>query len=358
MPKEKKTTQLNIRISDQQKDKISKISTNLGYNSISKFLIDVALNDVEIKTNDNRKIYVASLSTAIDYFIKTSEIGDNKGGVNKFLKEDKIFAPGGRGINLSKMLNTYNINNLNINFSGGFSGNELYRLLDEQGVKQHRINTGNYTKINVYAEDLNNKDICLEEKTSPISSFAKEEFINFINKWINENDEFVLSGSFAKEDVSFVKRVLKLLDEKKVKIYINSSSSFISQVIGKTKPELIVLCSRNFLGDIKSKKEIYSEMEKFYKLGCKNVAFVADINYSLFMNEEGSFQVSSELIYKVTFLGLEDAFFAGYLANVEKPTEEILKWAAASVRTKAEEKENINFDQIVKYLKEVTVKKN
>ncbi len=352
----KKDSQLNIRISNQQKEEVSKMAENAGYKSISKFLIDLALNNLEVKVKNNRKIYVTSLSPTIDYFIKTKEIGENKDGNNKFFKEDRLFVPGGRGINLSKILNAYNINNLNINFATGFSGKELHRQLQSQGVKQYRIETDTETKINIYAEDSKGKDVSLEEKTSNLSSFAKEELFTFIDNNLKKGDEFVLSGSFSIDDVKYIKKLVNKLNEMEVKIYINSSSINVSKVIGNSSPELIVLCLRNFHGAIKSKKDIFDEMEKFLKLGCKNVAFISDINYSLFMNKENKFLISTDLVEKLTYSGLEDAFVAGYLANIGKPIEDNLTWAAASVRAKADDKEIIHFDHIVNYLKEVIIK--
>ncbi len=354
--KEKKKSQLNIRISDQEKDEISKIANNAGYKSLSKYLINLALNNIEVKTNDKRRIYIVSLSTALDYFISINKIDGNKSGTNKFLKEDIIFAPGGRGINLSRVLNAFNISNLNINFSDGFAGKELYRILDEQGVKQHRIESGFNTKINVYAEDSEGRDISLEEKSTPLSSYAKEELINFINNNLKESDEFVLSGSFAKDDVPFIKKILKMLKSKGVDIYINSSSQYINEVIKNIEPKLIVLCSRNFSGIVKSKNEIFDQMKNFIDLGCENVAFVSDVNYSLFMNKEHKFLLSTKLVEKLTYSGLEDAFVAGYISNIDKDIETQLKWSAASVRAKSEDKKEIHFDQIVNFLKEVDIK--
>ncbi len=352
----KKTSQLNIRISEKQKDKISMMASNAGYKSISKFLIDKAMDDINIKTKNDKKIYVVSLSTAIDYFIKINEIGENKGGSNKFLREDKLYAPGGRGINLSRMLNAYNVENLNIHFSSGFSGQALYRLLDEQGVDQYRIESDYDTKINVYAEDSNGRDISLEEKTSELSEYAKQELYTFIDKVIDANDIFVLSGSFAEKDIDYLKSIVGLLNDKGVELYINSSSRYIKQIIGNSTPELIVLCTRNSLGEVKSKKAIFEQMEEFLQLGCKNTAFVSDYNFSLFLNKESKYMISSEPADVLTYSGLEDAFMSGYIANIDKDIEERLKWAGASVRSKAEDNESIHFNHIVKYIDEIVIK--
>ncbi len=356
--KNNKTSQLNIRVSDLQKDRITKMADNAGYKSVSKFLIDNALNEVKINIKNDRRIFIASLSTAIDYFIKMDVIGENKEGKNKFLRDDKVFVPGGRGINLSRVLNAYNIPNLNIHFSSGFTGSHLYKLLDDQGVNQYRIESEIETKINVYAEDSKGKDISLEERTSPLSPFAKEELLAFIEKELVEDDEFVLSGSFAQDDIKFIENVLDKLHEKKVKIYINTSSIRILDIKTKANPELIVLCMRNFLGEVKSKKDIFSEMQKLIDKGYSNVAFVADVNYSLFMTQEEKYLISSNLIDKLTYSGLEDAFIGGYLANIDKPIEEKLKWAGASVKEKAEDKMDIRFDHILKYVDEINIKKD
>ncbi len=357
MKDNKKTSQLNIRISDKQKSEISNIANNAGYKSISKYLIDHALNQVKIKSRTERKVFVISFSTAIDYFIQTIEIGENKSGKNKFKKENKIFAPGGRGINLSRILNVYNFPNINVNTGGGFAGNELYRLLEEVGVSQHRINSSINTKINVYAEDSKGKDISLEEKTSPLPSYVKDEFIRYIDEQVHEKDMVVFSGSFVKEDINDIRKMISIVNDKNGVVIINTSSIYVDKLIEGFNPLLVVLNMRNFSGDVKSKKDIFNQMEMFIKLGAKEVCFVADVNNTLFIDGEDKYIITSELVDKLTYSGLEDAFIGGYISNINKPIEERLRWGGASVRSKVDDIKEIHFDHIIGHIDDINVKR-
>ncbi len=359
MSKNKKTGQLNIRISDSQKSAIAKKANDSGYKSISKFLIDYTLDQVKVNEEENKQIFVVSLTASIDYFIQTKKFGETESGDKNSGDDNFIFAPGGRGINLSRILKALNISNTNINIGGGFTGNELFRMMEESGIKQHRIPSNKHTKLNVFSDDHDCMNEAFTEKNvESLASFHKEEIRKYLSENMNPGDILVMSGSLSIHDIDEINAILRMAQELGVLIYINTPTPYFSKVIEGVSPELIILCEANFEGKVISKKDIFKSLQKVKMMNCKNIAFIADINNALFVDyNNNQYTVSSKLVDRKTYTGLEDAFIAGYIANIGRNVYERLMWSGAAVRSKVDEIIDIKFESIVNYLDEIIVDK-
>lgn len=353
--KDTKNTQVNIRISSKEKDDLQKMAENNGYNNLSRFLIDSTLNRVESSLRKIGNVFVISLSAGIDYFISIENLGKNKKATDKFFSKDKIFSPGGRGLNLSKMLNMFMVENVNVNFHGGDIGDLFHNMIKDSGIKQHTIKTDARTKVNVYAEDKNGNNIDLEQKTEPLSELALEKLKTFISLNVSNNDIFILSGSFHEDDVLFLNNILKELQKKGTKLYINTSSTSIGKLVDGIQPEFIILNSRNFNGEIKTRSQIDRKMIDLLRNGAKEVAWIVDESFCFFYNKEKKYSVSSNLIEHLTFTGIEDSFIAGYIANQSKDIVESLKWGGAAMKAKADNKGKFSFEDILQYHSSITV---
>ena len=75
-------------------------------------------------------IYTVTLNPSIDYVVYMD--GYEEGKVNRAVKE--AYRAGGKGINVSVVLKNLGVDNVALGFQGGFTGKEILRLLQEQGV--------------------------------------------------------------------------------------------------------------------------------------------------------------------------------------------------------------------------------
>ena len=90
-------------------------------------------------------IYTVTLNPAMD---KTVEIPSlTIDAVNRIasMRTD----PGGKGINVSVMLGRLGVPNIAFGFVGGFTGNEISRLLRKEGVNTSFVRVGGLSRINV-----------------------------------------------------------------------------------------------------------------------------------------------------------------------------------------------------------------
>ena len=91
-------------------------------------------------------IYTVTLNPSIDYVIKVKELV--KGHINR-VNEEHVY-PGGKGINVTRILKNLDNDNIALGFVSGFTGDYIINSLKELGLKSNFIKVEQgFTRINV-----------------------------------------------------------------------------------------------------------------------------------------------------------------------------------------------------------------
>ncbi|OMF78030.1 1-phosphofructokinase [Paenibacillus glucanolyticus] len=90
-------------------------------------------------------IYTVTLNPSIDYIVEVEFI--ELGGLNRMTRDMKF--PGGKGINVSRVLNQLGAENTAIGFLGGFTGRYIDETLGREGIRTDFVNIADDTRINV-----------------------------------------------------------------------------------------------------------------------------------------------------------------------------------------------------------------
>lgn len=90
-------------------------------------------------------IYTVTLNPSIDYIVEVEHI--ELGGLNRMTRDMKF--PGGKGINVSRVLNQLGADNTAIGFLGGFTGRYIDETLGKEGIRTDFVNIADDTRINV-----------------------------------------------------------------------------------------------------------------------------------------------------------------------------------------------------------------
>ena len=80
-------------------------------------------------------IYTITFNPALDYIVHTEHL--SMGNINK-IKKEQIFA-GGKGINVSIVLENLGLDSVASGFIAGFTGEEIERQLKERGIQTRFI---------------------------------------------------------------------------------------------------------------------------------------------------------------------------------------------------------------------------
>lgn len=347
-----KQDKMYFRVTKEEKEKIKLAAENHGFKSTSKYLLSIALDSSNKKQRSKNIVYDIALSPTLDYVIEVdANIID---GNNTFDKSNRKFFAGGRGVNTSKILNEFNIKNKLIHHSSGFAGHKIQSILNSQGIEQVVIKSSNETRVNVNVV-FEKSNYAFSENVEQIDQRAKDELLEFAENNFIKNDTAVISGSFKVEDSDFIVDFIKELKKQNVIVYLNSSNANIDYVAEKSKPHFVILCQVNN-PTTKTKIQIQEYMEKFIDYGVNEVVYVVDANYSFYASKEEMYMVTTENEKQTSFIGQEDAYIAGFIANNKKDTKTKLTWAAASLKAKSLETTTTKYKKIYNYYDEVEIK--
>ena len=89
--------------------------------------------------------HTVTLNPSIDYVVQVNSF--DLGAVNRAEKDMKF--PGGKGINVSRVLHRLGVENIALGFTGGFTGQFIKGVLQAEGVMTNFIQVDGDSRINV-----------------------------------------------------------------------------------------------------------------------------------------------------------------------------------------------------------------
>jgi 1-phosphofructokinase len=229
---------------------------------------------------------------------------------------------GGKGINVSVILTRLGIQNKALGFAAGFTGAELERLLQADGIDCdfNYLKTG-HTRINVKIKADTELDV---NANGP--SISEDEINELLTKVdsIQSGDYLVLAGSIPKNLPSDIyERILKRLSDKGVNFVVDATDDLLMNVL-KYKPFLIKP-NHHELGDMfgvktETDEEIETYAKKLQELGARNVLVSRASKGAMLIDERGGVHsigvAEGELVNSV---GCGDSMVAGFVAGcIEK----------------------------------------
>ncbi|MCB6366156.1 1-phosphofructokinase family hexose kinase [Intestinibacillus massiliensis] len=114
-------------------------------------------------------IYTVTANPSLDYLVSVPQL--RLGRMNR--AADTRIVPGGKGVNVSIMLGRLDAPNRALGFSGGFSGREIARMLEENGCDAAFIDLpGALSRINLKLEGVEETEINAPGPAVPPEAFA------------------------------------------------------------------------------------------------------------------------------------------------------------------------------------------
>lgn len=275
-------------------------------------------------------IYTLTLNPAIDYnaFV-TSAVPK---GTNR--TENEYIVPGGKGLNVSVILSRFGIENTALGFAAGFSGNELKRLMEEQGCKCDFIDLEQgFTRINV--------KLIKEGVTEFNGSGAKisEGKFNMLLKKISDignGDTLVLCGSIPKGlgDDTYCR--IAGTAKSSVRLVIDTSGTPLLKSL-KCRPFLIKPnideLSDIFGVKITSLDKVFEYAKKLKDMGAENVMVSLGEKGAVLLDSDNNRHCCS--VPKgtpINTVGAGDSMIAAFIAKYDeqKDYNEALRFAVAA----------------------------
>lgn len=259
-------------------------------------------------------IYTVTFNPAIDYAVGVEKL--EAGMTNRATFEQ--FLPGGKGLNVSTILNNLGIDNIALGFIAGFTGAEIKRSFEALGGRSDfiELNSG-ISRINVKIKSVNETEI---NAVGPvIDDKALNQLMDKINS-LKSKDILVLAGSIpASLPDSLYSDIMGMLSDRDIMIAVDATKDLLVNVLPH-KP-FLVKPNNHELGEIfgvtlNTREEVVPYAKELKKMGAGNVLISMAGEGAVLVTQEGSVLMSEAPKGCVkNSVGAGDSMVAGFIAG-------------------------------------------
>lgn len=303
-------------------------------------------------------IYTVTLNPSIDYVIKLEHL--NIGHVNRV--SDECVYPGGKGINVSRILKTLGHDNVATGFISGFTGDFIENSLYNLDVKSDFIKLDKgFTRINVKIKSDEETEV--NGGGPHISDEKLEELFHKLSK-LTQKDILVLAGSIPstlKEDL--YEKIMKHVGENKVKVVVDATKNLLLNVL-KYNPFLIKPNNHEleeiFNVKLSSVEDISIYAKNLQQMGAKNVLVSMGKDGALLITENDEIYISNVPKGNViNSVGAGDSMVAGFISGYINTNsyKEALRLGAASGSATAFSSDLASKELIDKLIQEINIER-
>jgi len=299
-------------------------------------------------------INTITLNPSLDYIVKVDNF--KVGTVNRS-NEEKIYA-GGKGINVSIVLNNLGVQNTALGFVAGFTGEEILRKIEEHGVDCDFIKLKNgLSRINVKLKSNEETEI---NGCGPDISEAELENLYQKISTLGKGDYLVLSGSIpASVPNDIYESIMKRLSANGVEFVVDATKDLLLKVL-KYKPFLIKPnhheLAEMFNVVINNDEDIIKYGKKLQDMGAKNVLISMAGDGAILIPENGE-PIKREVPKGIlkNSVGAGDSMVAGFICGYIKSNniDEAFKMGIATGSASAFSEELATKEEVINLLEQM-----
>lgn len=305
-------------------------------------------------------IYTVTLNPSIDLLVELENL--NLGQYNNIINETTL--PGGKALNVSRILSALRIPSIATGFVGGFQGMFIKDWLEKERIQADFVEMKNVNRTNIKIFE-NKRESVINFPGPKISSQEVNELLYYLSR-VREGDTLIFGGSVPpmedNRNIDIYDRLVSVATSNKADFVADVPSQYLINMV-KEKPLLIKPngedISEIFGVEIKDTKDYIPYGKKLQEMGAKNVI----ISYGA----QGSMLFSGDKVYAsnkiddgreiVNTTACRDAMIAGFLGNLVKDNNplEAYKVSIAAASATARVLDLPSHDEIMGMLKYVTV---
>lgn len=273
-------------------------------------------------------IYTVTLNPSIDFIVRLDHL--ELGSVNRMTSDDKF--AGGKGINVSRILQRLDVDNTATGFIGGFTGRFVENGLIAEGIKTNFVQVSEDTRINVKIKAGEETEI---NGAGPKISDEKLEELKAILAGLSSEDTVVFAGSAPS---SLGNQVYNTL----IPIAKKAGAEVVCDFEGQTLLDslnyqpLLVKPNNHELADIfdvelNGLEDIEKYAREILAKGAKNVIISMAGDGALLVTPEAAYFAKPIKGTVKNSVGAGDSMVAGFTGEYVKSGDpiEALKWSVA-----------------------------
>ncbi len=305
-------------------------------------------------------IYTITLNPSIDYVIYPNE-PIKLGQLNRIEKDQK--SPGGKGINVSRVLTQLEASSVAMGFTGGFIGQMLTEKLNNEGVRSDFTSIDGETRINVKIKGGENGEETEINDGGPfINEEASQRFQGQLAA-LKESDLVIIAGSKPKGlSDDYYQRLIDFVKSKKADFIIDTTGEELQMALAKqpllVKPNIHEL-EELFGVTLNEIKECIPYGKKLLEEGAKHVIVSLGGEGALFFTGEDVYYSRPPEGQLVNSVGSGDSMVAGFIGEYQKTNDPLaaFKMSLACGSATAFKEDLAKKEEIEKLLPQVTVEK-
>ena len=299
-------------------------------------------------------INTITLNPSLDYIVKVDNFKVD--AVNRS-NEEQIY-PGGKGINVSIVLNNLVVKNTALGFIAGFTGDEILRRIKDHGVDCDFIKVkSGLSRINVKLKSNEETEI---NGSGPRISESDLELLFEKISHLKKGDYLVLSGSIPSSVPNDIyESIMKRLLDKEVEFVVDATKDLLLKVL-KYKPFLIKPnhheLAELFNVTLNDDNDIIKYGKKLQEMGAKNVLISMAGDGAILIPENGD-PIKREVPKGIlkNSVGAGDSMVAGFISGYLKNNDinEAFKMGIATGSASAFSEELATKDEVINLLEQM-----
>lgn len=305
-------------------------------------------------------IYTVTLNPSIDLYAVLDNL---KLGEYNHIKYETVL-PGGKAINVSRVLSSLRIPTVATGFVGGFQGDFIRDWLKKEDITADFVNIEGQNRTNLKIFE-NYRETVVNFKGPNISSEEVDELLYYLSR-VREGDVIIFGGSVPPmedgHDEDIYERLVSVAKSNNAHFVADVPSQYLESLV-KAKPVLIKPNGEDiekiFAAEIHDKYDYIPYGKELVKMGASNVI----ISYGA----QGSMLFTKDKIYTsseiddgreiINTVACRDAMIAGFLGTMVKDNNplESYKVSVAAASATARVLDLPNYEEIMAMLPYVEV---
>ena len=276
-------------------------------------------------------VYTVTFNPSLDYIVSVE--GFELGMTNRTSSE--LMLPGGKGINVSIVLSNLGIDNTALGFVAGFTGEEIVREVEQQGIRSDFIKLDQgISRINLKMKNIDGTEI--NGQGPDIGDEQVRELMGRLDA-LTSDDVLVLAGSIpATMPDDIYQQIMKRLADRSITIAVDATKDLLLNVL--PFHPFVIKPNHHELGEIFGVKlseweDVIPYAKKLQERGARNVLVSMGGKGAVLLAENGEVMAGEASKGEVkNTVGAGDSMVAGFLAGwmKEKSYREAFRMGLAS----------------------------
>lgn len=262
-------------------------------------------------------IYTVTFNPSLDYIVSIDNF--QLGKTNRTTAE--LMLPGGKGLNVSTVLQNLGIENTALGFTAGFVGEELKRLAKQTGYHCDFIDIPKgVSRINVKMKDFDGTEI---NAMGPVVDGPALDALMKKLEQLGEGDTLVLAGSIpAGMPKTIYRDILEKLQGRGIRFVVDATGELLLNVL-EFQP-FLVKPNNHELGELfgvslTTKASVVPYAKKLQEMGAMNVLVSMAGEGAVLADALGNeYFLDAPKGILVNAVGAGDSMVAGFLAGLEE----------------------------------------